>query len=75
MTLEQFCKNNPTKEQVIIKLCDYVNHNALHIKELWCYAELADKYDIHDDDFYDDQSELTEYERNYIGLYNWKIKS
>jgi ribosomal protein S24E len=75
MELKEFLDNNPSRKEVAEMLCKASNFYCLPINELWCYKELCDKYTLDVDDFYDDQDELTEYERKYIGIYNWKVKT
>jgi hypothetical protein len=74
MTIEQYLSKNPSREKVLNDICAVANINCLHIEELWLYVELSEMFNISLDDFYNDQEALTEYERNYIGLYNWKVK-
>lgn len=74
MNLEDFIKTNPTREAVKQMLCETANYYVLSIEELWCFRSLAESFNFSIDEFYDDQDELTEYERNYVGLYNWKIR-
>lgn len=74
MHINEFINSNPTKQQVAQKLCEAANFYCLSINTLWCFKEFANKYDLTINDFYDDQDSLTEYERTFMGLYNWKAK-
>ena len=73
MELTDFLKTNPSRNEVAKMLCKASNFYCIPIDTLWCYKEICEKYNLTMNDFYDDQGELTEYERNCIGLYNWKV--
>jgi hypothetical protein len=74
MSFNDFINKNPSRDEVLEVMCTIANNNCLHIEETWCFKELSEKFNFSINDFYDDQDELTEYERKYIGLYNWKVK-
>lgn len=73
-SLEEYLRINPSRKQVAQLLCKVANNNVLHMKELGLFTELAPQFNLTLDDFYDDQDELDEYAKKYIGLYNWKVK-
>lgn len=74
MNIQEYLKSNPTRKQVAEMLCRVANFNVLKVDENWLFAELSDKFRLTADDFYNDESELTDYEINCIGLYNWKVR-
>lgn len=73
-TIEEYLATNPTRADVAKVLCKIANSNVLPMHDLGLFYDLAPLFNLTLDDFYDDQSVFSEYERNYIGLYNWTVK-
>jgi hypothetical protein len=69
--LEERCALFKDREQAIEELCNYANAHCLPVSEVWPYETICRVMGLTPDDFYDDSSSLTEYERNVIGLSYW----
>lgn len=74
MSLEEYLSSKPSRREVMEMICNIANANVLPICDVPIWDELSDKFDFTVDDFYDDQDSWGEYEKNYIGLYNWTVK-
>jgi hypothetical protein len=62
------------KESAALLLCRDENIHCMHIEEHASYCNVKDFYGFTLDDFIDDQSIYDDYEKEYIGLYNWVYK-
>jgi hypothetical protein len=72
-TINSDGKSINDREEIARLICNTANNDCLHITELWCWEELADKWSFGENEFIDD-TELNS-DAYFNGGYNWKYVS
>lgn len=78
MTLEEFIKSNPQREEIAKQICIIANNNVLNFDETYVWNDLSKLGGFTKEDFWDDKEETTQQHGEeaikFYGIYNWKLK-
>lgn len=78
MSIDEFIKTNPSREEIAAQICYVANAAVLDIDNTFVWSQLSKLGNFTADDFWDDQEKTIDFYEpkavTHYGIVNWKLK-